>query len=204
MQRRGILIRAGLGGVVVWALGAAAFSPLTAWRDPVYIGACLAGVAALALMLLQPLWIGGALTGRPARRQHALTGAAILAAVILHVAGLWLTSPPDVIDALLLVSPTPFAVWGVLALWALVASAALALWRRGGRLTPRHWRLAHSVLAVVIVAGSLAHALLIEGLMGQASKLALCALILAATVRVLARRRVWLLLTRKGPGAADP
>ena len=201
MTLRTILIGAVLGVVAGWSLVAAAASPLTAWRDPVYIAACLLGVAALAMLPVQPLLIVGARSGR---RLHGMTGAAILAAVLLHVAGLWLTSPPDVVDALLLVSPTPFSVWGVVAMWALAASAVLALFRAAQRLGPRVWRLVHSALAVVIVAGSLAHALLVEGLMGQASKLALCALILAATVRALGRRRVWLLLGRKRAGAADP
>ena len=30
-------------------------------------------------------------------------------AVVIHVAGLWITSPPDMIDALLFTSPTPFS-----------------------------------------------------------------------------------------------
>ncbi len=100
---------------------AATLSPLLAWREPVYIGACLAGVAGLGLMLLQPLLIGGLLPGfspYQAQRVHRWTGALLVAAVIIHVAGLWITSPPDVIDALLFRSPTPFAAWGVIAMWA--------------------------------------------------------------------------------------
>ena len=60
--------------------------------------ACFAGVVALALLLLQPLLAGGYLPGLAARRSrhlHAWVGAGLLAAVVVHVAGLWLTSPPE-------------------------------------------------------------------------------------------------------------
>jgi len=35
-------------------------------------------------------------------------GAAIILCVVLYVGGLFLTSPPGTLDALLLVAPTPF------------------------------------------------------------------------------------------------
>jgi hypothetical protein len=46
-------------------------------------------------------------------------------------------------------------------------------------------------LAIVIVAGSVVHAMLIEGTMETISKAALCALVLAATVKVMVDLRVW-------------
>jgi len=49
-------------------------------------------------------------------------------------------------------------------------------------------------LAIVIVTGSVVHAILIEGTMETMSKAALCALVLAATIKVMAGLRVW----RKG------
>jgi predicted ferric reductase len=197
---RAILIWAALGAVMAVPLAIAATSPLPAWRDPVYIAACLAGVVALALVLLQPLLAGGYLPGFPmprGRRLHVWTGAGVLLAVAVHVGGLWLTSPPDVIDALLLVSPTLFSPWGVVAMWALLATAGLALLRSRQRIRPRLWRLWHSALAVVIVLGSVVHAVLVDGLMGTMSKLMLCALVLAATARALADLRVWVLLRRQ-------
>jgi predicted ferric reductase len=166
----------------------AATSPLLAWRDPVYIAAGLAGVVGMALMLIQPLLAGGYLPGLPGprgRRVHRVTGAALVAAVIVHVAALWITSPPDVIDALLFVSPTPFAIWGVIAMWAVLASALLAALRRRLRLRPQTWRRVHSALAAVIVAGTVAHALLIEGTMEPVSKAILGVLIVAATLWVI-------------------
>jgi predicted ferric reductase len=197
---RAILIWAALGAAVAVPLAVAATSPLLAWRDPVYIAGCLAGVVALALMLMQPLLAGGYLPGLPmprGRRLHAWTGAGVLLAVVVHVGGLWLTSPPDVIDALLLTSPTLFSAWGVVAMWALLATAGLALMRWRKRIRPRLWRLWHSALAVVIVPGSVVHALLVDGLMGLGSKLVLCALVLAATAKALADLRVWVLLRRQ-------
>ena len=143
-------------------------------------------------MLVQPLLMGGYLPGLPAlrgRRAHRWIGGVLVVAVVIHVGGLWITSPPDVIDALLFTSPTPFSAWGVIAMWAIFAVALLAALRR--RLRPRTWRIAHTLLAVVIVVGSVVHAILIEGTMETVSKAALCALVLAATIKVMADLRVW-------------
>ena len=112
-------------------------------------------------------------------------------AVVIHVGGLWITSPPDMIDALLFSSPTPFSPWGVIAMWAIFAVALLAALRRRLGLRPRTWRIAHMLLAIVIVVGSVVHGILIEGTMETVSKAALCALVLAATIKVMADLRVW-------------
>src|SRR5688572_7100883 len=95
------------------------------------------------------------------------------------------------IDALLFASPTPFSPWGVTAMWAIFAVALLAALRRRLGLGPRTWRITHMVLAVVIVVGSVVHSILIEGTMETVSKAALCALVLAATMKVMADLRVW-------------
>ncbi|MEL6645501.1 MAG: ferric reductase-like transmembrane domain-containing protein [Pseudomonadota bacterium] len=191
---RPILIWVLLAGIVAWAVGAALTSPLLAWREPIYIAAGLAGVIGLVLILFQPLLAGEhvpGLAGFRGRRVHRWTGAALVASVVIHVAGLWITSPPDVVDALTFTSPTPFSAWGVIAMWAVFATAGIALLRR--RLRYRIWQAAHGTLAVVIAGGTVAHALLIEGTMGWVSKVALCVLVLAATGaviwRILQRRR---------------
>ena len=153
-----------------------------------------AGVVALGLTLVQPLLAGGYLPGLPTlrgRRVHRMIGVALVVAVVIHVAGLWITSPPDVIDALLFTSPTPFSAWGVIAMWAVFAAALLAALRRRLRLPPRTWRIGHTTLAGVIVVGSVVHAMLIEGTMETVSKAALCVLVLAATVTVVADLWVW-------------
>ncbi|MET3892220.1 putative ferric reductase [Bosea sp. OAE506] len=185
--------------VVAVPIALAAASPLLAWRDAVYIASGFAGILALALLLVQPLLAGGYLPALPARRGrpvHAWLGAVLVALILLHVAGLWLTSPPDVIDALLFASPTPFSVWGVVAMWAVFASAALAAWRARFRLAPRTWRLAHTVLAVVIVLGSVLHAWLVDGTMEPLSKAVFCLLVLVATAKVIHDLRALTLIRR--------
>ncbi|MEO1317900.1 MAG: ferric reductase-like transmembrane domain-containing protein [Pseudomonadota bacterium] len=197
---RKLLIWAALAAALVVPVALAATSPLLAWRQPVYIAAGFAGIVGMALLLLQPLLIGGYLPGVPSRRGrrvHAWIGGGLVAAVAIHVVGLWITSPPDVVDALLFRSPTPFSVWGVLAMWAVFAGALLAAFRRRLRLRPSTWRLAHTALASVIVLGTVIHALLIEGTMEIISKAALCALILAAAVKIMADLRSWTLLKRR-------
>jgi len=151
----------------------------------------------MAAMLIQPLLIGGylpGLSGWLGRRAHHWIGGALVVAVVIHVAGLWITSPPDMIDALLFQSPTPFSPFGVIAMWAIFAVALLATLRRRLALRLRTWRIAHMLLAIVIVAGSVAHAVLIEGTMETVSKVALCALVLAAATKVLAE--LWMRMKR--------
>lgn len=186
------LIWAALAAAIGVPIAAAAASPLLAWRDPVYILACFTGIIALGLVLVQPLLIGGYLPGLPAyrgRRAHHWIGGALVLAVVVHVAGLWITSPPDMIDALLFSSPTPFSPFGVTAMWAIFAVALLAELRR--RLRPRTWRIAHMSLAAIIVAGSVVHSMLVEGTMETVTKAALCALVLGAAIKVMADLRVW-------------
>jgi hypothetical protein len=197
-----LAIWAGLALAVGAPLAVAAQSPLLAWRDPVYIAACMAGVVAMGLLLVQPLLAAGYLPwagGRAGRRAHAMVGLGLAAAVVAHVAGLWITSPPDVIDVLLFRSPTPFAVWGALSMWAVFAAAGLALARRRLRLSPGLWRALHAGFAAVVVVGAVVHALLIQGTMGDVSKAALAVLALAATARAMADLRPWAAL-RRGRG----
>jgi len=164
----------------------AAQSPLLQWRDPIYIAAGFAGIAALGLLLVQPLLsMRGVLISHPlrTRRVHRWVGITLVALVVAHIAGLWITSPPDVIDALLFASPTPFSIWGVSAMWALFFTAVLARFRR--RLRLRIWQILHALFAIVLVWGTIAHAVLITGTMGQGTKVALCALVAFATLMSL-------------------
>jgi predicted ferric reductase len=185
---RASLIWVALALAVGVPIALAARSEQLAWRGPVYILAGFAGIIALGLVLVQPLLIGGYLPGLSAyrgRRAHHWIGGALALAVVIHVAGLWITSPPDMIDALTYTSPTPFSPFGVTAMWAIFTVALLALLRRRLGLRLRTWRIVHIPLAIVIVAGSVAHCLLIEGTMETISKAALCVLILVATVKVM-------------------
>ena len=203
---RAWLIWAGVVLVLVTPLIFAAASPLLAWRQPIYIAAGAAGVLGLSLIALQPLLIGGYLPGLGrARRLHAWIGGALVAAILVHLAGLWITSPPDVIDALLFRSPAPFAPWGVIAMWAALLAAGLAVFRM--RLSPKTWRLAHSALVSVVVVGTVLHAVLIEGTMEQVTKVLVSLFALALLARVIADFRVWRLLrvrtTRSRAGRRD-
>jgi predicted ferric reductase len=191
---RAALVWVAVAAAIGVPLAAAALSPQLEWRGPVYILAGFAGIVALGVMLVQPLLIGGylpGLSGRIGRRVHLWIGGTLVVAIMIHVGGLWITSPPDMIDALLFASPTPFSPFGVIAMWAIFAVALLAALRRRLGIRPRTWRIAHTLLAIVIVAGSALHALLIEGTMETISKAALCVLVLAAAAKVMTDLRVW-------------
>ena len=185
---RAALIWSGLVVAIATPLILAAFSPLLAWRQGVYILAGFAGIVGLALMLLQPLLAAGYIphiSAARARRVHLWIGISLVLCIIIHVGGLWITSPPDVVDALLFRSPTPFSAWGVVAMWAIFAAAIFALMRCRLRLRWRTWRIGHASLATITVLGTVVHALLIEGAMETVSKVALCGLVLGATGKVL-------------------
>lgn len=189
---RAALIWAAVLAAIAVPLVAAGFSPLLQYRQPVYIVAGFAGIVGLGVMLLQPLLVTGILPGLEGfrgRRVHRIVGVALLGTVIVHVGGLWIFSPPDVVDALLLRSPTPFSVWGVLAMWAVFAAAVLALIRR--RLRLRVWRISHSGLVSVAVAGTIVHTLLIQGTMEPITKVLLCTAVGVVLAVVLMRLRAW-------------
>lgn len=175
-----------LAAAIFVPIALAATSPYLQWRDAIYIAACFAGIIGLSLLLVQPLLIAGYLPGLSAfraRHVHHWVGGALVVAIVVHVAGLWITSPPDMLDALLFRSPTLFSPFGVVAMWAIFATATLALFRR--RLQLQTWRITHLSLAAVIVGGSVIHGMLIEGTMETMSKAALCVLVIAATIKVM-------------------
>lgn len=189
---RSIAIWAGLLSVVAVAFAAAAASPLLQWRDPIYILAGFAGILGLALMVFQPLLVTGRLPGLTlsiSKKLHRFVGLSLLLAVIVHVAALWVTSPPDVVDVLLFRSPAPFSLWGAIAMWAVFLAAGAALFRK--RLRVAVWRYAHSVLVCLAVVTTVAHTLLIDGTMGSVTKGLLCLLALAVLVKAIGDLRVW-------------
>ena len=188
--------------VAVWLLlaactlvpvGLAAASPLQASREALWIFGGMAGVVALALLLVQPMLAAGLLPGSSiltARRWHRWIGATIVSAVILHVVGLYLYSPDDISDALLLVSPTPFAVYGVVGLVGVIVTALLVVVRSRSGLRYVTWRIVHNAVSLVVVMSSVVHAMLIEGAMGFVSKAILCVLVIAAAMIALIRVHV--------------
>lgn len=200
---RSIVTWVAVSAAMAIPLAAAAFSPQLQWRHSIYIAAGFAGIVALCLLLVQPLLIGGYLPGlsiSSGRRVHGWIGAMLVGAVVVHVGALWFTSAPDVIDALLFRSPTPFSAWGVVAMWATFSAALLAALGRRLRLRPRTWRIGHALLVGIVVVCTVAHAILIEGTMETVSKIALCVLVLIATAKVIAGLQVWSSILRR----ADP
>ncbi len=187
------LVWTAITAAAVIPIGIAATSPFLAFRNPAYIIAGFAGIACLSLLLIQPLLAvsyPAGLTVSKRRKLHRWIGAGLVVGVLLHVGGLYLTSPPDTLDALLLVSPTPFSVYGVIAFWGLLCTAVLALLRRRLQWRIGVWNVVHNALALVVVVSTVVHALQIEGTMGTVSKVALCALVLIVTAVVLIDKRI--------------
>ncbi len=76
-------------------------------------------------------------------------------------------------------------------MWAILAVALMVALRQRMGLRPRAWRIAHTALVAVIVVGTIVHSMLIQGTMETVSKTVLCALVLVATIKVIADIRVW-------------
>ncbi len=177
---------AALAALIAVPVALAAASPWLGYRGFAYITGGFAGIFALCLLLIQPLLAAGylpGLRGSKGRLWHRRAGIALVALTALHIAGLWVTSPPDTLDALLLRSPTPFSVWGFISLWGIAATALLVALRR--KLPPRCWRWAHNALAALVVLATVLHAVQIEGAMELISKWTLCIAALAATAAAL-------------------
>ena len=175
------IVIAALAGVPVLA---AAVSPLQRGRELLWVTGGMAGVLALSLLFLQPLLMAAApplMRAGAGVRWHRIGGIAIVFMVALHVGALYLYSPDDITDALLLVAPTPFSLYGVISLWCLVLTAALAAARRVLKIGYRPWRILHSVLAAAVVGAGAIHAIQIEGAMEEYSKLAICIAALVVT-----------------------
>jgi predicted ferric reductase len=167
----------------------------------------LAGVVALSLLILQVLlptpWLGRLFAGRDLS-VHRLLGLAVAAVVLAHVVGLYLSSPDDIRDALVLAAPT-YSRLGVLAAWCVVLSVALALARRRLGLTYSDWQILHAALAVAIVGNAVAHTVMIRGTLDGPVELLLCAAAVVAVsaafvhrlvIRPRRRSRKWLLDAR--------
>ena len=172
-------------------LAVAVLSPLQTSRNAAYIIGGLAGVAALGILLLQPILAAGFIPGThlsKQRRWHSVTGGLLIALVLVHVIGLYLTSPPDMIDALLLVAPTLYSVYGVIALWGVILLGIVALPLIKKRIKPTAWRLIHHTIGVIVVGSTVTHAVMIDGAMGWRSKLMLCIAAVLATLTAI----VWL------------
>lgn len=175
-------------GLVLVPVILAAMSPLQSGREFTYVIGALAGVLALSLLFVQPLLVAGFLPGlMPSmeKRWHRRLGTVLVSAVGLHILGLYLASPDDMSDALLLVAPTPFSLYGVIALWAVALLGLSAVFRSRVRLRLRLWKVVHSALALIVVTASIVHAWMIDGTMNGLSKTISCVCIAMATVAAL-------------------
>lgn len=180
-------------------------SPYLAYRNLAYVTGGFAGILGLAFLMMQPLLAAGYLPGAGAARErvwHRWLGTAIIACVAVHIGGLYLTSAPDTLDALLLVAPTPFSVYGVIAMWAIVLTGLLVAFRRRLGLRYSLWRLVHNGLALIVVITTVVHALLIEGAMEPVSKWLLCLAVLASTGGTLLL--YWVIRPRRRKAAWRP
>jgi predicted ferric reductase len=151
----------------------AAFSPYLESRSVPYIVGGFAGIVGLSLLFLQPLLPAGYLAGSkgPAgRRWHRWVGVAIVLAVALHVGGLYVTSPTTRLTPSCSSRRPPSRSTGVLAMWGVVATAILVLFRRRLGLRYSVWRLIHNGLAAIVVVATVIHSLQIEGAMEPGSK----------------------------------
>ncbi|WP_121068447.1 ferric reductase-like transmembrane domain-containing protein [Chachezhania antarctica] len=197
---RAVLIWLAVLGLMIVPAALAAASPFLAYRDAPYIAGGFAGILALALLLPKPLmaagWLPG-LEGPRGRRWHRWVGALLVACVVVHVGGLFVASPPDTLDALLLVSPTPFSVYGVTAMWAVLLTALLVALRRRLGLRPVVWNVLHNALALVVVVATVVHAVQIQGAMEIVSKWVLCLAVIAVSVAVLFDLRIRKALRRR-------
>lgn len=162
----------------------AALSPLQKSREVIYVVGGLSGVVALTLLLVQPLLVIGYLNGVSLTRQrrwHLWSGALLVFSVALHISALYITSPDDITDALLLRSATPFSVYGVIGSWGVVLIVILVVLRARIKIPAKLWKAIHAIFAAIVVVASVVHALWIQGAMGTASKWVLCGTILIAT-----------------------
>lgn len=190
------LIWIALTGAVIIPVALAALSPFLAYRDPVYIVAGFAGILTLSLFLMQPLLAAGLLPNlsrRAQRRLHPAIGGLLAIGAFVHVGGLYLTSPPDTLDALLLRSPTPFSVFGVAALGLMVVIAGLVLFRSRLHRLKASWLAIHHFLVAALVVATVIHAVQINGAMEPISKGILCLTLIAlvgfVTVKFRLKRR---------------
>lgn len=188
-----IIVYCILAGLVAGPVAVAATSPLLSGREAVYIVGGMSGVIALALLLLQPILASGylpSISSVKSKTWHRRIGFLLFLAIALHIVGLYLTSPDDLIDALLLISPTPFSLYGVVGMWAIIVTTLLVALRSNLSWHHTLWKLVHNVLGCIVVVASVTHAMMIDGAMGYRSKLILCISIIALTTVVIVHLRI--------------
>lgn len=187
--------------LIVLPLAAVAAGPNDG-RTATWVLGSLAGVLALSLLVVQILLprSGRGLATRPLSL-HRVLGLVIAGGVAAHILLLYLISPDDISDALVLDAPT-YSRLGVIAAFCIGLSILLTVGRRRLRLHYSNWRILHAVLAVAIVGASYAHALMIRGPLDGPVELFLLAAGLTAGTTVVCRRLLTLGGRRRGEQAA--
>ncbi len=181
-----MLIWIPVGVVIGLPVLLAAFSPYLAFRSTTYIVAGFSGILCLSLFVLQPLLPLNTLNIHPVRARwlHRVIGLSVVALTLIHVGGLYLTSPPDVIDALLLRAPTLFSVFGVFALWGVILTLAITIFR----IRTQTWRIIHQTISSLVIIATAIHALQIEGAMEPVTKWVVCVAAVFATALAVIKR----------------
>ena len=108
--------------------------------------------------------------------------------LIVDIVALYLTSPADIADALLLRSATPFSIYGVVGFGGVLLIAALVLFR--SKIPTGHWKTIHVIIALIVVLASVIHALWIQGTMGLVSMWLLCGVILLCTMYAVIKLKI--------------
>lgn len=143
----------------------AALSPLQVGRTAPWVLGTLAGVLALRLLVVQVLlptgWLNS-IMGEHNLGWHRLLGISITGLTLAHILGLYIYSPDDIGDALVLAAPT-YSRLGVLSAGCLLLSVGLEVTRRQLQLAEADWKIFHSVLAVAVVGTAVAHTVLLQG-----------------------------------------
>jgi predicted ferric reductase len=200
--------RAALAALLVVPPAVAVASPLQAGREMAWVLGALAGVLALSLLTVQVLlptpWLDRLLAGHEPR-WHRTVGLTLAAIILAHVAGLYLASPDDIRDALVLAAPT-YSRLGVLSAWSVGFSIALALARRRLGLIYSDWQILHSALAVAIVTTAVGHTVMIRGTLDGPAELLACGAALVAVSAGLVYQHVLRPLRRRSeiPSPSGP
>ncbi|MBE9138248.1 ferric reductase-like transmembrane domain-containing protein [Nodosilinea sp. LEGE 07088] len=167
----------------------AASSPLQVGRAPLWVLGTLAGVLSLSLLVVQVLlptkWLN-MFVGQQNLGWHRILGISVTGLVIAHIVGLYLYSPDDIGDALILAAPT-YSRLGVLSFWCLLLSMILAFARHKLQLVYSDWQILHSVLAVAIVGTAVAHAMLLQGTLDGFAEGLLCGSVMVAVSAAIVR-----------------
>jgi predicted ferric reductase len=191
--------RVALAALLVGPTLAALASPLQAGRDLSWVLGGLAGVVALGLLAVQVLlptpFMDALLAGHDLR-WHRAVGLAVAGIVLAHVVGLYVYSPDDVRDALVLAAPT-YSRLGVLSAWSVGLSIALAIARRRLGLTYSDWQILHSALAVAIVTTAVGHTVMIRGTLDGPAELLACGAALVAVSAAVVYQHVLRPLRRR-------